>query len=76
MIVYDLAGVDVKLIKFYSKDPYEGFTDLPGREVRDVLSELTEIDAMERRNPIAFIKQQDGSYLLITKKDDGKSDDK
>jgi hypothetical protein len=67
-IVYDLADVDVKLIKFYSSDPYEGFTDIPGREVKDVVSEVDEIEAIERRNPIVFIKQQDGSYLLITKK--------
>ena len=67
-IVYDLADVDVKLIKFYSSDPYEGFTDIPGREVKDVVSEIDEIEAIERRNPIVFIKQKDGSYLLITKK--------
>jgi hypothetical protein len=69
MIVYDVTDVDVKLIKFYSTDPYEGFTDVPGREVRDVASELMEIEAIERRNPIAFIKQQNGSYLLLTKKE-------
>jgi len=72
-IVYSLTDVDVKLIKFYSVDPYEGFTDVPGRDVEDVVSEVNEIEAIERKNPIAFIKQQNGSYLLITKKDDSKN---
>ena len=69
-IVYSLKDVDVKLIKFYSSDPYEGFSELPGRTVENVVSELSEIDKIERSNPIAFIKHHDGSYWLITKKSD------
>jgi hypothetical protein len=71
-IVYDLTEVDVKMIRFSSTDQYEGFTDVPGREVTTVVSELTEIEAIEQTKPIVFIKQRDGSYLLITKKDDAK----
>jgi hypothetical protein len=67
-IVYSLKDVEVKLIKFYSSDPYEGFSDLPGRVVENVASEFSEIESIERSNPIAFIKQHDGSYWLITKK--------
>ena len=68
-VVYSITDVDVKLIKFYSSDPYEEFTDIPGRMVESVASELGEVDAIQRTNPIAFIKQNDGSYLLITKKE-------
>jgi len=71
-IVYDLTEVDVKLIRFCSSDPYEGFTDLPGREVITVASELTEIESIEQTRPIVFIKQRDGSYVLITKKGEAK----
>lgn len=70
-IVYSLMDVDVKLIKFCSSDPYEGFSGLPERNVEDVISEFSEIDKIERSNPIAFIKNHDGSYWLITKKSGG-----
>ena len=67
-IVFDLTDVDVKLIRFSESDPYEGFTDVPGREVTTVLSEVDEIEKMTKRMPVAFVKQSNGSYLLITKK--------
>ena len=53
-IVFDLSDVDVELIRFYDIDPYEGFTDVPGREVTTVLSEVEKIT---RTMPIAFVKQ-------------------
>lgn len=71
-VIYSITDVDVKLIKFYSSDPYEEFSDVPGRVVENVVSELNEIDAIQRTNPIAFLKQNDGSYLLITKKGEAK----
>ena len=67
-IVYSLVDVEVKLIKFYASDPYEGFADVPGRVVENVVSEINEIEKIERSNPVAFIKHFDGSYWLITKK--------
>ena len=70
-IVFDLSDVDVKLIRFYDNDPYEGFTDVPGREVTTVLSEIDEVEKITRTMPIAFVKQLNGSYLLITKKKEG-----
>ena len=73
-VVYSIPDVDVKLIKFYSSDPYQEFADVPGRVVENVVSELNEIDAIQRTNPIAFIKQSDGSYLLVTKAEDAKND--
>ena len=68
-----MTDVDVKLIKFYSLDPYEGFTDVPGRVVENVTSEISEIEAIQRTNPIVFVKQNDGSYVLITKKGEAKT---
>jgi hypothetical protein len=70
-IVYSVTDVDVRLIKFSSSDPYAGFTDLPGRQVENVASEFSEVERIERSNPIAFIRQNDGSYWLITKKPGG-----
>jgi len=72
-VVYSIPDVDVKLIKFYAADPYQEFSDVPGRVVENVVSELNEIDAIQRTNPIAFIKQNDGSYLLVTRAGDGKT---
>ena len=67
-VVYSLTDVDVKLIKFCSSDPYDDFTDIPGRTVENVVSELDELAAIESMFPIVFFKQADGSYVLITKK--------
>ena len=69
-VVYTITDVEVKMIKFYSSDPYEEFSDVPGRVAESVTSEISEVEAIQRTNPIAFIKQYDGSYLLITKKGD------
>ena len=67
-LTVDLDDVEVKVIRFYDKDPYDGFTDIPGREVVDIKSELDEIEAIREAKPIAFMKQPGGSYLLIVKK--------
>jgi hypothetical protein len=67
-IVFELSDVDVKLIRFSDNDPYEEFTNVPGREVIKVLSEFDEVEKIAATMPIAFVKQSNGSYLLITKK--------
>ena len=69
-IVFDLSDVDVKLIRFCDTDAYEGFTEVPGRDVTTVVSEVDEVEKIAGTMPIAFVKQSNGSYLLITKKKD------
>lgn len=65
-ISIQLTDVDVRLVKFVKKDLYEDFGPLEGREVSDIKSEIDEINAMQAQKPLAFFKQNDGSYIFIT----------
>lgn len=65
-ISIQLTDVEVRLIKFVKKDAYEDFGPLEGREVSDIKSEIDEINAMQAQKPVAFFKQNDGSYIYIT----------
>lgn len=56
----------MRLVKFVKKDLYEDFGPLEGREVSDIKSEIDEINAMQAQKPLAFFKQNDGSYIFIT----------
>ncbi|MEO5979896.1 MAG: hypothetical protein ABIQ21_22215 [Chryseolinea sp.] len=67
-ITLTVQDVEVKIIKFVSRDVYEDFGDLDGRNVENVASEIDEIDKLRVKKPIAFFKQNDGSYLLVTQK--------
>jgi len=63
------TDVDVTLIKFVNEDAYAGFSGvLEDRKTEEVESETKEILNIQARNPIALVKQADGSYYLITPK--------
>jgi hypothetical protein len=67
-LTVEIKDVDVKLIRFFNTDPYQGFEDIPERTVTDVDSEVAEITALQALKPIGLFKQNGGSYILITKK--------
>ena len=61
-----LTNVDVQLIKFVKEDVYEDFDILEDRKTEEVKSEIDEIQRLQAKRPIAFFKQNDGSFILIT----------
>ena len=64
-----LPDVEVKLIKFVSKDAYEDFDCLDHRSTEIVDSEFAEISKLQSQIPIALFRQKDGSWILIEKKE-------
>lgn len=67
-ITLELPDVDVKLIRFVSHDDYESFSGIDGRKVESVESELDEIEKIRRQKPVAFARQSDGTYLVVTQR--------
>ena len=65
-ISIQLTDVNVELIKFVKKDAYEDFGLLEGRTVENIDSEIEEVHKLQAQKPIAFFKQNDGSYILIS----------
>lgn len=69
-ITIELPDVDVHVIKFVDRDAYESFSGLEGRVVENVNSEFEEIEKIRKSKPVAFVKQSDNTYLIVTKKTD------
>lgn len=64
-----LPDVEVKLIRFVSRDAYEDFDFLDNRTTENVESEFAEINKLQSQIPIALFRQKDGSWILIEKKE-------
>jgi len=69
-ITQPIADVDVELITFHEENIFETFTTALNLDVKDVQSVEKAIAEIKARRPLAFLKRNDDSYILITKKED------
>ena len=69
-ITQPIADVDVELITFHEENIFETFTKTLNLDVKDVPNVEKAIAEIKARRPLAFLKRNDDTYILITKKEE------